>query len=97
MLVAFVFLAMFHMYSNPGRKYIILSAALILVAATLRMYVDKHGDGGLLTTMGQSVAKCDSRSIQLSQARIGCQRNSSIAIGSTFARGSAKAIQVGDR
>jgi len=65
---------------DAGRNYVILAAALLVLAASLKLYADTNSHRGSLGLIGSSVEKCQSSGFELGTKRIGC-RTSGAAFG----------------
>ena len=59
---------------EPGRNLIILATTLILLAGSLRLYIDnREQDVVAFVSAVEAVAYCDANSINLVGIRFGCQ------------------------
>lgn len=66
---------------DAGRNYVMLAAALLVLAASLKLYTDTNHHRGTLALIGTDVVNCQSAGFNLSTKRIGCQSS-----GAAFGR-----------
>lgn len=58
---------------DAGRNYVILAAALLVLTASLKLYMDSNQRGSGVALFGDSVRKCQGSGFDLGTKRIGCQ------------------------
>ncbi len=91
---------------EKGRNLIILATTLVLLAGSLRLYMDGAEPTAAPTevvTAVEAARQCDLNSIQLGDLRLGCQTAATrpdtrmfTTNGSTISRGTAKFVIVGN-
>lgn len=65
---------------DAGRNYVILAAALLVLAASLKLFDDSNKHRGSLSMIGSAVERCQSSGFELGTKRVGC-RTSGAAFG----------------
>ena len=66
---------------DAGRNYVILAAALLVLAASLKLYVDTNTGPGGISLAGAKSEKCQPRGFSLSTMRADCKGS-----GAAFSR-----------